>query len=205
MRLGIAGPQLGRAAEMFGRFLEPALLAQHCAEAGLADKAVVYWLKAGQQAMARSATTEEVLRLQKGLDVLAGLPDGPRRRQQELDLQIALRSPLMATKGLASPDVGDTIARARALAEQVDRPEYLVPLLFGQCVFHFYRSEYSSRVPVSLLKPVGKILIFCGSFGGDLEFRDGTEIRGIREKIDKGIRKMGGAGEFRPELGLTKG
>jgi hypothetical protein len=26
-------------------------------------------------------------------------------------------------------DVGETIARARALAEQIDRPEYLVPLL----------------------------------------------------------------------------
>jgi hypothetical protein len=35
----------------------------------------------------------------EGLDVLAGLPDGPRRRQQELDLQIALASALAATKG----------------------------------------------------------------------------------------------------------
>jgi hypothetical protein len=42
-------------------------------------------------------------------------------------------------------------------------------------------------------------------FWGDCEFRDGTEIRGIREKIDKGVGKMGGAGEFRPELGLTIG
>ena len=30
---------------------QPALLARHCAEAGLAEKAVVYWLKAGQQAL----------------------------------------------------------------------------------------------------------------------------------------------------------
>src|SRR5215472_2746322 len=37
---------------------QPALLAQHCVQAGLADKAVVYWRKAGQQAMARSATME---------------------------------------------------------------------------------------------------------------------------------------------------
>jgi hypothetical protein len=42
-------------------------------------------------------------------------------------------------------------------------------------------------------------------FWGDREFHDGAEIRGIREKIDKGIGKIGGAGEFRPELGLTKG
>ena len=48
---------------------QPALLAQHCAEAGLAEKAVAYWLKAGRQAMARSAMTEAAAQLQKGLDV----------------------------------------------------------------------------------------------------------------------------------------
>jgi tetratricopeptide (TPR) repeat protein len=121
---------------------QPALLAQHCAEAGLADKAVVYWLKAGQQALARSATTEAVAQLQKGLDELASLPDGPRRRQQELDLQIALASALAATKGYSATDVGETIARAHALAEQIDRPEHLVPLIYGQFAFHMIRSEH---------------------------------------------------------------
>jgi len=117
---------------------QPALLAQHCAEAQLTEKAVGYWLKAGQQALARSAMTEAVARLRKGLDALVGLPDGPWRRQQELALQIAFRSALMATKGYSASDVGKTIARARALAEQMDRPEYLVPLLYGQWVFHFF-------------------------------------------------------------------
>ena len=36
----------------------PALIAQHCAEAGLDAKAVDYWLKAGQQAVARSSVAE---------------------------------------------------------------------------------------------------------------------------------------------------
>ena len=128
---------------------QPALLAQHCAEAGLAEKAVVYWLKAGQQALARSAMTEAVAQLRKGLDVLAGLPDGPWRRQQELDLQIALRPALAATKGYAAADVGETLARARALAEQIDRPEYLVPLIFGQWVFHLVRSEHRLALPLA--------------------------------------------------------
>ena len=78
---------------------QPALLAHHCAEAGLADKAVVYRLKAGQQAMARSATREAVAQLQKGLDLLATLPDGPWRRQRELDLLKTLRPAAAATKG----------------------------------------------------------------------------------------------------------
>ncbi len=121
---------------------QPALLAQHCAEAGLAEKAVGYWLKAGQQALARSAMTEAVAQLRKGLDVLAGLPDGPWRQQQELDLQIALGSALTATTGWSAAEVDETLARARALAEQLDRPEYLVPLIAGQWTFHLVRAEH---------------------------------------------------------------
>jgi hypothetical protein len=71
------------------------------------------------------------------------------RRQQELDLQIALRPALAATKGLAAPDVGETIARARALAEQIDRAEYIVPLLFGQWQFHVFRSEHNLALSVA--------------------------------------------------------
>ena len=134
---------------------QPALLAQHCAEAGLTEKAVGYWLKAGQQAMARSAMTEAVAQLRKGLDVLTGLPDGPRRRQQELDLQIALGPALAFTKGLSAPDVGETIARARALAEQLDRPEYLVRLSFGQWAFHLGRAEH--KLALSLAEQIEKI------------------------------------------------
>jgi len=121
---------------------QPALLAQHCAEAGLAEKAVAYWLKAGQQAMDRSAMTEAFAQLRKGLDVLAGLPDGPSRQEQELDLQTALGWALTATKGYSVPEVEETLARARTLAQQLDRPEHLVPLIFGQFWFHNGRSEH---------------------------------------------------------------
>ena len=134
---------------------QPALLARHCAEAGLAEKAVAYWLKAGRQAMAGSAMTEAVAQLRKGLDVLTGLPDGPLRRQQELDLLLALRPALAFTKGLSAPDVGATIARARALAEQLDRPEYLVRLSFGQWAFHLGRSEHKRAL--SLAEQIEKI------------------------------------------------
>ena len=45
-------------------------------------------------------------------------------------------------KGWSAPDVGETIARARVLAEQLDRPEYLARLLIGQWAFHAFRSEH---------------------------------------------------------------
>ena len=134
---------------------QPALIAQHCVEAGLAEKAVVYWLKAGRQAVARSAMTEAVAQLRKGLGLLAGLPDGPWRRQQELDLQIALGPALTATKGHAAPDVGEAIDRARALAEQIGRPEYLARLSIRQWAFHWIRSE--NKLALSLAEQIEKI------------------------------------------------
>jgi predicted ATPase len=149
---------------------QPALLAQHCAEAGLAEKAVGYWLKAGQQARARSAMTEAVAQLQRGLDVLVGLPDGRWHRQKELDLQIALGQALAATKGYSAPDVGETIARARALAEQIDRPEYLVRLLYGQWVFHLIRAEH--KLALSLAERIEKI--------GEARNDVATQLRGRR-------------------------
>jgi class 3 adenylate cyclase/tetratricopeptide (TPR) repeat protein len=121
---------------------QPALLAQHCAAAGLAERAVVYWLKAGQQALARSAMAEAVAQLRKGLEVLSGLPDGQWRQEQELDLQSALASALTATKGWSGAEVDQTLARARGLAEQLNRSEYLAPLIVGQWAFHLVRSEH---------------------------------------------------------------
>jgi class 3 adenylate cyclase/tetratricopeptide (TPR) repeat protein len=127
---------------------QPALLAQHCQEARLPEKAVGYWLKAGQRAMAHSAMAEAVAQLRKGLDVLAVLPDGPWRRQQELDLQTALGSALSATAGWSAAEVGKTLASARALAEQIDRPEYLTPLIVGQWAFHCARAEHRLALPL---------------------------------------------------------
>jgi predicted ATPase len=134
---------------------QPALLAQHCVEAGLVEKAVVYWLKAGRQSSARSATTEAAAQLRKGLETLDGLPDGSERRQHELDLQLALGWSLMATKGFSAPEVNETFARAHALAEQINRPEYIWRLLLGRWVFHSVRGEH--KLALSLAEQVEKI------------------------------------------------
>jgi predicted ATPase len=69
---------------------EPAILAQHCTEAGLAENAISYRLKAGQQSIARCAMTEAVAQLRKGIDLLPSIHDGTARQEQELDLQITL-------------------------------------------------------------------------------------------------------------------
>ena len=53
---------------------EPETLAHHYTAAGLAEQAVAYWLKAGQQALKRSANLEAMAHLGKGLELVAALP-----------------------------------------------------------------------------------------------------------------------------------
>jgi class 3 adenylate cyclase/predicted ATPase len=134
---------------------QPQLMAHHCAEAGFNEKAVGYRLKAGQQALARSAMTEAVSQLRKGLELLANMPEESRSVQHELDLQIALARALMAASGYSAPVVADTLVRARALAERFDRPDRLAPLLYFQWGFHMVRAEH--ELAVSLAEQMEKL------------------------------------------------
>jgi predicted ATPase len=119
----------------------PALLAYHCAEAGLTEKAVAFRIKAGQQALARSAMMEASTQLHQGLDLLSGLPDGAERQQLELELQLPLGMTLIATEGYAAPSVVAAFARARHLCQLLDRPAQLTVVLVGQVSHHFLGGE----------------------------------------------------------------
>jgi class 3 adenylate cyclase/tetratricopeptide (TPR) repeat protein len=105
---------------------QPALLARHCAKAGLADKAVAYWRKAGQQAMARSATMEAEENYRQGLAMLNTLPESSERDTRELELRNALVRVLQQTKGYSAPQTVETGARVRVLAEKVGDVSHLV-------------------------------------------------------------------------------
>src|SRR6202011_4516202 len=78
---------------------QPELFAQHYAEAGLVEKSVACWEKAGRRSAARSARAEAAAQFQKGLVQLAMLPDTPERQRQELEFCSALGAVLMAVKG----------------------------------------------------------------------------------------------------------
>jgi class 3 adenylate cyclase/predicted ATPase len=117
------------------------LLAHHHTEAGLAEQAIGYWQRAGQQANERSANLEAVAHLTKGLEVLATLPDTPQRAQQELDLRTTLGPLLMNTRGQAAPEVLHTYARARELCQQVGQTPQLFQVLRGLWYFYLHRLE----------------------------------------------------------------
>ena len=110
---------------------QPAVLARHYTEAGLAAQALPYWQRAGQQALEHSANREAVQHLTTALALLATLPDTPARAQQELAMQLALGPAMMATTGPGAPEVVQTYARARALGAQVGEAPQGLPTLWG--------------------------------------------------------------------------
>ena len=121
---------------------EPETLAQHLTEAGLADRAVDYWMRAGRNAVERSANLEAISHLSKGLEVLQSLPAGPGRDRQELALQSAIGTPLIAVHGYAAPQTGAAYARARALGERLGDTGALFATLSGEFTYHFVRGDY---------------------------------------------------------------
>ena len=128
---------------------QPGLLAQHCAGAGLFEKAVAYFGIAGRQLLARSAMVESIAQVRKGLDLLPHLAEGPERWRAELDLQRVLGAALLASKGNSAPETGSAYARARKLCEQLGDIAALVPVMGGLSTCYQTRCEFSAMRQIS--------------------------------------------------------
>ena len=115
---------------------QPQLFAQHYTEAGLVEKSVTSWGKAGHRSAARSAMVEAAGQLRKALDQLALLPDSYESKRQALELWSALGAVLLVARGFGAPEVGDAYARARELWEQLGSPAEFLRIPFGQSRYH---------------------------------------------------------------------
>jgi len=137
---------------------QPELFAQHYAEAGLVEKSVAYWGKAGHRSAARSAMTEAAAQLYKGLDQLALLPDSPEQQRQELEFYSALGDVLNVVKGPAASETGRAYARAREPWERLGSPSEFLHIPYGQSRYHVYRGELglAQRFDEDLLRLSGQ-------------------------------------------------
>jgi class 3 adenylate cyclase/predicted ATPase len=120
---------------------QPELLAQHFTEADLLERAIDYWQQAGEKAMQRSAHVETIAHLRQGLALLKTLPETPERTQREVDMLITLGASLIAMKGYAAPEVGETYTQARQLCQHLEDPQRLFPVLRGLWSYYLMRAE----------------------------------------------------------------
>ena len=120
---------------------QPEVLARHCTEAGLIQKAAGLWGKAGQRSLSRSALVEAVEQFKRAVSQIATLSVTPALRREEIKFQIALINPLIHIKGYGAPETKAAVEQARLLMEQAEAlgepakdPLLLFSVLYGNWV-----------------------------------------------------------------------
>jgi class 3 adenylate cyclase/predicted ATPase len=126
----------------------PELLAHHATVAGMTERAVRYWLKAGEQAAARSANKEAVSHLKTGIELLGGAPDTAEKPRLDLDLHSALASVLMVTHGYGSDEVGKISTRTVELCRQVGDEGALAAVLWQAWLFNYTRANHAAATAI---------------------------------------------------------
>jgi predicted ATPase len=97
---------------------QPELIARHCTEAGLIEKAAILWGKAGHWSLERSALREAAEQFTRGLGLAESLPTTAALRRKQIDFQIGLANALMHIKGRGAPETKASIVQARSLIER---------------------------------------------------------------------------------------
>jgi class 3 adenylate cyclase len=123
----------------------PEVIAHHFTEAGLPSQAIDYWLKAGREAIKRSANLEALDHIRKGLDECRKLAPSERvaASRAELDLLSAMPAPLIAVSGWSSPELETVYARAKDLCSEVGSREAEFQIELGRYNLHLLKSEIS--------------------------------------------------------------
>src|SRR5262245_36798343 len=127
----------------------PELLARHCTEADLIEKAIGYWIKAARESYTRYALVEATLQARKGLALLPNLVDGPVRWRNELELQLILGGTASALKGEGASEVWEASLRVRVLCDQLGDRSNLAEVLRMQGDNHAARQEYAAALRVA--------------------------------------------------------
>jgi hypothetical protein len=182
---------------------QPEIMAHHCTEAGLIEKAAGLWGKAGQRSLDRSALAEAAAQFTRALSQIATLPATAALRRQEIKLQVALITPLIHVKGHAAAETKAAVEQARLLIEQAEAlgepledPLLLFSVLFGFWVANFVAfnggviSDLAAQFLTLAEKQtatgplmvghalLGLSLMFTGEIGGGSGHLDQTRGRG---------------------------
>ena len=97
-------------------------LAAHYEQAGMIEAAIDAYRVAGSRAVAVSALEEAATLFRRALALLADVPASPDRDARELEIRIALGSPLVALEGYGAKSAHELYERARSLCRKLQRP-----------------------------------------------------------------------------------
>ncbi|WP_423959138.1 AAA family ATPase, partial [Bradyrhizobium sp.] len=112
---------------------QPEMVARHRTEAGLKEPATIYWQRAGELALRRSAGSEALKHFDSALRILEELPDSTERWRRELDIRLGLGTALIAAHGFRSmgPEIAKHYARAATLGRGLQDDKKLFRAMWG--------------------------------------------------------------------------
>jgi DNA-binding SARP family transcriptional activator len=116
-------------------------LASHYDLAGAASEAVSRYASAGEGAQRAFAHLEAIRLLDRGLELVATLPEGRERKQRELELLVALLAPLAGAEGFSSSRLIEVERRA-TLLEAALGTEPSAPLLRSVALTSLAQGEF---------------------------------------------------------------
>ncbi len=133
----------------------PEVIARHYTAAGLAGRAVPYWLNAGRNAMARAANQEAIGHLDRGLELQRSLAPSHGREERELDLLLEMGE----AQGRSGKDVEAmrTFEQAAELSNALGFPERLAQAALG-CALAASRMGVPSATSIRLLHQADRAL-----------------------------------------------
>jgi class 3 adenylate cyclase/tetratricopeptide (TPR) repeat protein len=105
---------------------QPELIAQHYTAAEMPERAIPFWLRAGERSRARLAVLEAIGHFERGLELARRLPECPDRSRQVLALLLALGDARRRTSGqlveaLATGKEAAELARAEGVPADLAR------------------------------------------------------------------------------------
>jgi class 3 adenylate cyclase/predicted ATPase len=127
----------------------PEIIAYHYTEARETKPAVLYWLKAGQHAIERTAFVEAITHFQTALKLLSELPECQERDGLELQLQQAHASAAIAARGFGAAETKLAFNRALQLCEKLESAPQAFAILYGLASFHLMRGEFEEGYSVA--------------------------------------------------------
>jgi DNA-binding SARP family transcriptional activator len=116
-------------------------LAHHAAASRDVGKAVPYLIQAGEKAKHAYDNPAAIEHFTRALDLLRSLPAGPERDRRELELQLALGTPLIYTRGHAAAEVAAAYARAYEVSRDTGDSRSRFHALLGLRRYHLHRAD----------------------------------------------------------------
>src|SRR5690606_28299585 len=118
-------------------------LAAHFEQAGAAEEAITWYIRAAEAAQRLHAYQEVSRLLDRALHLLGTLPETPDRQQRTLAVLTSLSTTLGWVEGWASPRLADIQLQALTLAGRL-REEPTPPLLRGLAIVSLARRDFAA-------------------------------------------------------------